>query len=369
MSERRRILVVSHPNVVSHNQLVYHRLVEFGWDIHLVVPNRWRDDYSPDGFVPQPHADLKGTFARVRVARPGAIQRHFYVTQPIRWFQRYQPHVLFLEQEPYSIPTLQWGLTAQRLAVPWGVQGDDNMDRRLPIPARAIRAWAMKRASYIAARSPGAADTMIKWGAQGRVGVVPHTIPEWCTDTRGRTPETSPFTIGFAGRLVAAKGLDDLLTAVRALQFPSRLLIVGNGPLRTAIAHADLGLADLEVRTGVQTHLMQAAYREMDVLVLPSRTTAVWAEQFGKVLCEALLCGVPVIGSSSGSIPWVVETTGGGRLFPEGDCDALAQTITELHDNPIVRSSLARTGLAGVREHFTPRVAAGALDGLLRGAI
>ena len=71
---------------------------------------------------------------------------------------------------------------------------------------------------------------------------------------------------------------------------------------------------------------MPALYREMDVLVLPSRTTPTWAEQFGKVLCEALLCGTPVIGSSSGEIPWVVTTTGGGLVYPEGDTPARFST-------------------------------------------
>jgi glycosyltransferase involved in cell wall biosynthesis len=59
---------------------------------------------------------------------------------------------------------------------------------------------------------------------------------------------------------------------------------------------------------------MRDAYAEMDVLVLPSRTTSRWAEQFGRVLIEALWCGVLVVGS--GEIPWIVETTGGGRVFP-----------------------------------------------------
>ena len=81
---RGRIVVVSHPNVVPHNQRIYVRLSELGWDVKLIVPNRWVDAYTPDGFTPQADACFTGTFARVRVARPGVIQRHFYVTRPSR---------------------------------------------------------------------------------------------------------------------------------------------------------------------------------------------------------------------------------------------------------------------------------------------
>ena len=62
-------------------------------------------------------------------------------------------------------------------------------------------------------------------------------------------------------------------------------------------------------------------YREIDVLVLPSLTRPNWVEQFGRVLIEAMACGVAVVGSSSGEIPWVIGDA--GVIFPEGDADAL----------------------------------------------
>ena len=62
-----------------------------------------------------------------------------------------------------------------------------------------------------------------------------------------------------------------------------------------------------------------------DVLVLPSITTAPSPEQFGCVLAEAMACGVPVIGSGSGTIP---ETIGdAGLVVPERNAPALAKAI------------------------------------------
>jgi glycosyltransferase involved in cell wall biosynthesis len=362
---RGTLVVVSHPNVVPHNQLVYLRLAELGWELKLIVPNRWADEYSREGFTPRPLDGLVGTFARVRVARPGAIQRHFYITRPASWLRRWQADALFLEQEPFSVPALQWGFAAERLGIPWGVQGDENLDRPFPRPAIWIRRWVMPRADYFAARSPVAAGMLAQWGASAPIAVVPHTIPEWPLGTR---PD-GPFTIGFAGRLVPAKGIGDLIAAVRLLEFGFRLMVVGDGPLRAQLERADLGNGDLELHTGMRSNDMPDLYRQMDLLVLPSRTTATWAEQFGKVLCEALLCGTPVIGSSSGEIPWVIESTGGGLVFREGDVAALAKMIGDLRKDEHARRELAARGLEGVWHHFTPRVAAAELDDLIRSAI
>ncbi len=113
---------------------------------------------------------------------------------------------------------------------------------------------------------------------------------------------------------------------------------------------------------------MRDLYGRMDMLVLPSRTTKTWSEQFGRVLCEALLCGVPVVGSASGEIPWVIKTTGGGLSFPEGDVAALAHLLSELRDDARRRGELAERGREGVWRHFSPAAAARELDRLIRSA-
>ncbi|MCW3046968.1 MAG: glycosyl transferase, group 1 family protein [Solirubrobacterales bacterium] len=365
--ERRSVVVAGHPNVVTHNQLVYVRLEELGWDVRIVLPNRWVDEYSPGGFQPVAIEGFRGRFVRARIARPGVIQRHVYVPDPARWLRDPRPDVLFLENEPFGVPTLQWGFAARRLRIPWGVQGDENVDRPLPWPARAIRAYTTPRIDFFAARSPGGEAMLRQWGARGEIGIVPHTLPEWEAPLRPAGGE--PFTIGFAGRLVEAKGVHDLLAAVALLDFPFRLLVVGDGPRREAVRAADLGRGTLDLRTGVRSDDMPPLYAEMDVLVLPSRTTRTWAEQFGKVLGEALLCGTPVVGAASGEIPWVIETTGGGRVFPEGDVAALAAVLGELRADPNLRARLAATGRRGVVERLSPRVAAAELDRLMRGAL
>jgi glycosyltransferase involved in cell wall biosynthesis len=89
----------------------------------------------------------------------------------------------------------------------------------------------------------------------------------------------------------------------------------------------------------------------MDALVLPSRTTASWAEQFGHVLIEAMAAGVPVIGSSSGAIPEVIGEA--GLVFPEGDAGALRVQLATLFDDPALRKRLVALGRARVDRLYT----------------
>jgi glycosyltransferase involved in cell wall biosynthesis len=103
----------------------------------------------------------------------------------------------------------------------------------------------------------------------------------------------------------------------------------------------------------------------MDLLVLPSRAILnhcfgvfriANAEQFGRVLVEAMACGKPVVGSSCGEIPAVIGKA--GRVYPEGDDRALAAVLEELCCDEGLRQRLGRTAAARARLRYDWRVIA-----------
>jgi glycosyltransferase involved in cell wall biosynthesis len=97
--------------------------------------------------------------------------------------------------------------------------------------------------------------------------------------------------------------------------------------------------------------------RQLDVLVLPSISRPNWKEQFGRVLVEAMACGVPVVGSTCGEIPNVVGDA--GLLFPEGDVAGLRDCLARLQADAELGARLAEAGRARVAERFTQqRIAA-----------
>jgi glycosyltransferase involved in cell wall biosynthesis len=161
--------------------------------------------------------------------------------------------------------------------------------------------------------------------------------------------------VGFAGRLIAAKGADLVIRALaRLAEVDWRLDIVGEGPEQSrldALARS-LGMRDRVVFTPwLGSAAMPGFYRGLDVLVLPSRGTPAWIEQFGRVLTEAMACGVACVGSDSGEIPQVLGEA--GLVFPEDDAAALGAALARLAADPALRAELGVAGRARVLERFS----------------
>ena len=314
---RGRLLVVSHPAVVSVNQEVYRELSRRGWEVTIVLPSRWRHSYAQGAIAPEALPGMESSLRPTRVVLAGKPQRHLYLTRARALCRRLRPDVAFLELEPFALAATQWGRALHAEGIPFGVQCYENIDRTLPGAVRALRTRVLRDAAFVAARSQTAGELALKWGARGEIGLAPPAVPAW-EDAAGEQA-TRPFTVGYAGRLVEMKGLADLLAAVRELRAPVELILIGNGEMRPSLQGQPIPGSEVRVLDDLSHDQMAGGYAQLDVLVLPSHTTATWKEQFGRVIVEALWCGVPVVGSDSGEIPWLIGLTGGGLTFPEGD--------------------------------------------------
>jgi glycosyltransferase involved in cell wall biosynthesis len=162
------------------------------------------------------------------------------------------------------------------------------------------------------------------------------------------------------GRLVKEKGVALAIEALQGLP-DARLLIVGSGPLleplRTFADSLELSQR-VEFRPQVPSTQMPKLYGELDALVLPSLTQRNWKEQFGRVLIEAMACGVPVVGSTCGEIPNVIGDA--GLIFSENDSEALQEQLRKLHQQTKLRDDLAQRGRQRVLQRFTMKQVADA---------
>ena len=163
-----------------------------------------------------------------------------------------------------------------------------------------------------------------------------------------------------AGRLVWEKGHYDVIRALKSVTGEAHLLIVGAGPERDRLLRYadDLDLRDrVEVRA-VQYDEMPAVFGRASCVVLASLPIRTWEEQFGLVLAEALAAGAPIIASSSGAIPEVLEGSG-APLFSPGDWIELADL---LEAGPLSRPPGTRIDYpAEVVERYSTQAAAARL--------
>ncbi len=282
---------------------------------------------------------------------------HFYPALR-RVLERERPTVLHIDEESFNLATflaLRAGraVGAQCCFFNWA-----NIDRRYPPPFNWFERYAFRHAVYAIAGNQEAAAILRRHGYRGPITVLPQfgVDPDLFSpaDSGATNDAASPFVIGYVGRLVAAKGILDLVEALAGLPEPARLRLVGNGTLRPAIIErvSTLGLNErVELLPAVASTEVPNVLRQLDVLVLPSHTTPTWKEQFGRILIEAMSCAVPVVGSSSGEIPHVIGDA--GLVVPEQDVGALRAALLTLMHDPEQRRALGQKGRERVLAHYT----------------
>ena len=173
-----------------------------------------------------------------------------------------------------------------------------------------------------------------------------------------------PLVVGYLGRLIPEKGVQWLLGALDGVS-GVELLVVGSGPyegeLRRQAARRRI---TVDFRGAVEPGLIPETIAQMDVVVVPSLPRPGWAEQFGRVVCEAMFAGVPVVASRSGSLSEVVGNA--GILVDELDHYRLNQAILWLRDDEDFRTELGRRGRVWALENLSPEAAAQKLITLWR---
>ncbi len=197
-----------------------------------------------------------------------------------------------------------------------------------------------------------AASRAIALGASELKPVVIHAgveLPPERTDERASGGEV---VIGAACRLVREKGLIDLLHAVALLrpEFPGiRLEIAGTGPQsadleKEAVA---LGITNWLHFFGWQPGI-GTVFRRWDIFAMPSHE-----EGFGMAALEAMADGLPVVATSVGGLPEIVEQGQTGYLVPPRDVNELARNLRILITDPELRRQMGTHGRKRAQDHFS----------------
>lgn len=153
------------------------------------------------------------------------------------------------------------------------------------------------------------------------------------------------------------KGVDDILLAAPlalAEQPNLHFAFVGDG--RSAGKYAaqtrELGIEDHVTWTGLSVDpIAEGVFAASDIFCHPSR----WQEAFGLVLAEAMSCGKPIVATTVGGIPEVVEDGKTGFLVPPGDLAALAGKLVWLARDAGLRESMGRAGRERAAARFDVR--------------
>jgi glycogen(starch) synthase len=181
--------------------------------------------------------------------------------------------------------------------------------------------------------------TVIPNGVDAPVWQAP---PRAVAQARARYAGDGPM-IGFAGRLVYEKGVQDVVRALPELTARHsglRLVVAGDGPYRAELQHevARLRLERSVHFAGFVGNDLPATLAASDTVVVPSIY-----EPFGMVALEAAAAGAPLAVAATGGLAEIVEPGVTGMTFPAKDPDALADAVsTLLADHTSARRMAAR---------------------------
>ncbi|NBC86067.1 MAG: glycosyltransferase [Bacteroidetes bacterium] len=355
------LLVVSHACVTPVNQMFYAEVErQTGWDVTLVSPSTWETPYGTQTIQRWPAFD--GALHALPVWLSGSVPLHLYRTTFLSLLRDVNPDAIYLHHEPYAAATGQVYL-ANRLTVgcPVGFFTWQNIRKTYPAPFGQMEEMVFEESDFAVSGSDSAREVLRKKGYAGPAPVIPAAVDpdrfepvnaasadEQASTMPAADLPDAPVLIGFAGRIVREKGIGTFLKALaRCRDLPWHFVLMGDG------AHTDrlrrrasrLGIKDRVTFLGYVDHEDIPSYlSRLDLVVLPSETQPDWKEQFGRIIVEALASGTPVLGSDSGEIPHLIDRTGGGLTFAEGDARACAQPLRRLVRDASLRDRLAHRG-------------------------
>jgi glycosyltransferase involved in cell wall biosynthesis len=366
-----KLMALGHPFLFAYNQRKFVAMKRLDPELclRLVVPSRGRERFE---FA---EAEVHPALSQEEVVRLAAWPAGSHMTHihhPLRLaalLRNFQPDVIYIDPgEPQALLTAETIMLQRVLArgAAMTLFTVDNLlrPRRFPLNLvkNGLRASLLPRVDAMICCNRRAAELLQTEGRfRGPVVVLPQFGLDVAEHTPGRESrlrfemgiEGVPV-IGYAGRLVAQKGLRQLFAALQALErHPWKLLLVGSGPLETEIRERWMTqLPDRIVLLPAVPYEQVARHlRCVDILVLASYATDSWAEQFGLVLAQAMMLGIPCVGSSSGAIPEVIGP--GGLCFAEGETGELTRALESLLKSPARREQLGKAGRSFALAHYT----------------
>jgi L-malate glycosyltransferase len=376
-----KILVASHTYIVDLNCEKLRALSKLEPDIEVtvVVPKRWKPGGVQNRIIETEYRD-EGTFRIVPVSN--FSQNHqgllTFGADLISLLKQFRPQIIQVEQGSRGLAYTQMialnkllGLKAKNVFFTWW-----NLPYNLKLPIALLEKYNLNHSHGIISGNQDGAEVLRERGYEGPIKVMPQLGVDESLFTPKAQPdlaaklgiEKADFVVGFVGRFVQEKGLLTLLQALINLKNKAwKLLLLGRGELQSELIKiaAENNIQERLILVESVPHDEVVNYINlMSTLVLPSETTykfktltsVGWKEQFGHVLIEAMACQVPVIGSDSGEIRYVIGDA--GLVFPEGNAQALANCLVQLMDKPYFAHSLGEMGYQKAMIKYTNKALA-----------
>lgn len=338
---------------VSHRLPMARAARAAGFEVHVACRvDRHAEAITREGFALHPLAWDRGRSGRGLAAEVLTVRAAFRSLRPDIVHQVAMKPVLLgsLASTGLALPTVN---SVAGLGSGFLGQSFSRTAKRLAMSG-VLRAVLNRPSALTVVQNPDDLAALTSMGVlPRRLRLVPGSGVD--VDVLQPMPEPpGPFTIGFAGRLLADKGVGPLVDAVASLRstIPDlRLLLAGTPDPSNPSSYPESELARWRSLPGVELlgHVGDIAglWARCHVAALPSRR-----EGLPKALLEAAALGRALIATDVPGCREVARPGVNGLLVPVDDADALARAIAALAADPALRARLAAGGRRLVEEVF-----------------
>jgi glycosyltransferase involved in cell wall biosynthesis len=369
MNDRISVLTIGHSYVVAENRALVREVArDSQLEITVAAPAVVRSGLGRIELQPEPsdsNLKLKPLTARLTQW----TQIFAYDNRALRTLiGNGDFDVVHAWEEPYIYAGYQIARAMAISDAAFCFRTAQNIDKRYPLPFSHFERATLNRAQGWIAGGKLVFESRVRHGypeERGRImtlAVDLNAFKPLAPDrkqTVAREIGLAPPIVAYVGRLTRAKGIDLVMRAMDAVgsSIPWSLLVMGAGPMEAELRKwaAARGWSD-RVQIRLVPHRDVPAYLgAAEILIAPSQTGPRWREQFGRMVIEAFACGIPVLGSDSGEIPYVIGDA--GKTLPENDAAAWAQAIVEVLGSAEMRADMARRGFERVKPYSVAAVA------------
>ncbi len=354
MPSPRKLLSIGHSYVVALNRRLVNEIARLGqeeWEVTAIAPSFLYGDLRPLHLETDSDEICKLESVPLHLSQYPHVMSYGWRLKEILqqgW------DLVHCWQEPYIVAGGQVAYWMPK-QTPLVYRTAQSQLKQYPPPFNWIERYAMNRAAGWVCCGQTVAQTLkTRKGYSLPMRMIPlgvdinYFYPNSDAGRQTRRSlaweEQGAPVIGYLGRLVPEKGLDLLMQVLERLQTPWQALFVGTGAMEAALrTWANRYPDNVRICTNVKHNDVPQYLNAMDILCAPSQTMPNWREQFGRMLIEAFACGVPVIGSDSGEIPYVIRDA--GIIVGEKDEQGWIQALTDLLESPLKRAELAAISL------------------------
>jgi len=249
-------------------------------------------------------------------------------------FHTADPHYYY----SYQLAKLrQGGLIKRLISTSWEIipYNNETVARK-----KFIKKFTQKYVDLFICYTQKAKDCLVKEGiAESKIKVVTLGVDlnKFQVKSSKLKAGTQSCKLLFVGRAVEEKGIYDLKQAVAGLKNISLKIV-------------EFGSRNYQK--------MPEIYQQADILVLPSKKTKTWEEQYGMVLVEAMASAIPIVAYETGAISEIVQDA--GILIPQ-DTKKLHDAIKYLAGNFKQREKLGKIGRKRAEIYFDAKKTAKSL--------